>query len=98
MIIYFYFRNNIFLKKDSWSDSACCTVKKESEKNSFAKTVLASPKNMVYSQINLFPVSLETITKNSGIGLVEVEGLLLELELEGLIKEVSKNYYVRKHI
>ena len=90
--------NNIFLKKDSWSDSACCTGKKESEKNSFAKTVLASPKNMVYSQINLFPVSLETITKNSGIGLVEVEGLLLELELEGLIKEVSKNYYVRKHI
>ena len=90
--------NNIFLKRDSWSDSACCTGKKESEKNSFAKTVLASPKNMVYSQINLFPVSLETITKNSGIGLVEVEGLLLELELEGLIKEVSKNYYVRKHI
>ena len=62
------------------------------------KSGLASPKNMVYSQINLFPVSLETITKNSGIGLVEVEGLLLELELEGLIKEVSKNYYVRKHI
>ncbi len=64
----------------------------------FEKSGLASPKNMVYSQINLFPVSLETIIKNSGIGLVEAEGLLLELELEGLIDEVSKNYYVRKHI
>lgn len=62
------------------------------------KSGLASPKNMVYSQINLFPVSLETIISNSGISLVEAEGILLELELDGLIEEVSKNYYIRKHI
>lgn len=62
------------------------------------KSGLASPKNMVYSQINLFPVSLETIINNSGISLVEAEGILLELELDGLIEEVSKNYYIRKHI
>ena len=59
---------------------------------------LATPKNMVYSQINLFPVSLETIVNNSRISLVEAEGILLELELDGLIEEVSKNYYIRKHI
>ncbi|WP_243004213.1 hypothetical protein [Eubacterium sp. AM46-8] len=53
---------------------------------------------MVYSQINLFPVSLETIINNSGISLVEAEGILLELELDGLIEEISKNYYIRKHI
>ena len=64
----------------------------------FKKSGLASPKNMVYSQINLFPVSLETIINNSGISLVEAEGILLELELDGLIEEVSKNYYIRKHI
>lgn len=64
----------------------------------FKKSGLASPKNMVYSQINLFPVSLETIISNSGISLVEAEGILLELELDGLIEEVSKNYYIRKHI
>lgn len=62
------------------------------------KSGLASPKNMVYSQINLFPVSLETIVNNSRISLVEAEGILLELELDGLIEEVSKNYYIRKHI
>ena len=62
------------------------------------KSGLASPKNMVYSQINLFPVSLETIINNSGVSLVEAEGILLELELDGLIEEVSKNYYIRKHI
>lgn len=56
------------------------------------------PKNMVYSQINLFPVSLEMIVNNSGLNLVEAEGILLELELDGLIEEVSKNYYIRKHI
>lgn len=66
--------------------------------DSFKKSGLASPKNMVYSQINLFPVSLETIINNSGISLVEAEGILLELELDGLIEEVSKNYYIRKHI
>ena len=59
---------------------------------------LATPKNMVYSQINLFPVSLEMIVNNSGLNLVEAEGILLELELDGLIEEVSKNYYIRKHI
>ena len=64
----------------------------------FKKSGLASPKNMVYSQINLFPVSLETIINNSGISLVEAEGILLELEVAGLIEEVSKNYYIRKHI
>ena len=64
----------------------------------FKKSGLASPKNMVYSQINLFPVSRETIINNSGISLVEAEGILLELELDGLIEEVSKNYYIRKHI
>ena len=66
--------------------------------NNFKKSGLASPKNMVYSQINLFPVSLETIINNSGLSLVEAEGILLELELDGLIEEVSKNYYIRKHI
>ena len=64
----------------------------------FKKSGLASPKNMVYSQINLFPVSLEMIVNNSGLNLVEAEGILLELELDGLIEEVSKNYYIRKHI
>ena len=64
----------------------------------FKKSGLASPKNMVYSQINLFPVSLETIINNSKVSLVEAEGILLELELDGLIEEVSKNYYIRKHI
>ncbi|MDO5340765.1 MAG: DNA-processing protein DprA [Eubacteriales bacterium] len=66
--------------------------------DNFKKSGLASPKNMVYSQINLFPVSLETIVNNSGLSLVEAEGILLELELDGLIEEVSKNYYIRKHI
>ena len=67
-------------------------------KDNFKKSGLASPKNMVYSQINLFPVGLETIVNNSGLSLVEVEGILLEMELDGLIEEVSKNYYIRKHI
>ena len=70
----------------------------DEKRNNFKKSGLASPKNMVYSQINLFPVSLETIINNSGISLVEAEGILLELELDGLIEEVSKNYYIRKHI
>ena len=64
----------------------------------FKKSRLACPKNIVYSQINLFPVSLEMIVNNSGLNLVEAEGILLELELDGLIEEVSKNYYIRKHI
>lgn len=59
---------------------------------------VAKDKFLVYSQINLFPTSLEIIIRESGLLTAVVSQFLIELEIEGLIKEVSKNYYVRTHI
>ncbi len=56
---------------------------------------LASKKNMLYSCLNLYPKSMNTIIEETGMTIPEVSALLLEMELEGSIKEVSKNCYSR---
>ena len=56
---------------------------------------LASAKNMVYSQTNLYPKDLDTISKETGLDVTVVTQLLLDLQLQGVIREVSKNCYVR---
>ena len=56
---------------------------------------LASAKNMVYSQTNLYPKDLDTISKETGLDVTVVSQLLLDLQLQGVIREVSKNCYVR---
>ena len=50
---------------------------------------------MVYSQTNLYPKDLDTISKETGLDVTVVSQLLLDLQLQGVIREVSKNGYVR---
>ena len=50
---------------------------------------------MVYSQTNLYPKDLDTISKETGLDVTVVTQLLLDLQLQGVIREVSKNCYVR---
>lgn len=59
---------------------------------------LATKKNMVYSGLDLFPKSLETIMSENGLDIGTVTEILLSLQLEGLVQEVSKNCYVRINI
>lgn len=59
---------------------------------------LASEKKLLYSCFNLYPKSLDKACQESGLDLAAANQILLELQLEGLIKEVSKNCYVRNYI
>lgn len=57
--------------------------------------LLASEKNMVYSTTNLYPKDIDTIIKETGLDIAVVSQRLFELQLQGAIKEVGKNSYVR---
>ena len=59
------------------------------------KKMLESPENMVYSCLGLFPKSIGQLLEETGLCPKELLERLITLELEGYIKEVSKNYYIR---
>lgn len=59
------------------------------------KKMLESPENMVYSCVGLFPKSIRQLLEETGLCPKELLERLITLELEGYIKEVSKNYYIR---
>jgi DNA processing protein len=50
---------------------------------------------MLYSCFDLYPKSVDTILKETSLDIMKVNQLIAELLLEGDIKEVSKNCYVR---
>ena len=50
---------------------------------------------MVYSCLGLYPKNIEQIIQEIPISAREISGILLKLELEGLIEEPLKNYYAR---
>ena len=84
---------NLLLKKESLEQ------RKNNNKNIFScESGLAKQKNMLYSGLNLYPKSLNTIIEETGLTIPEVSALLLELELEGNVREVSKNCYIGIHL
>lgn len=65
------------------------------EKEKTEKKFLATKKDMVYSCFDLYPKSLDKIIEETGLEITVIAQRILELQLEGLITEVSKNCYVR---
>lgn len=71
---------------------------KEQFRHNLNKLPIASPKNMVYSELDLYPCTLDDLVTKTRLPLRVVVENLLELELEGLAEETSKNCYVRVQI
>ena len=59
------------------------------------KIVLDKLQNMVYSLMCFTPKSINQVVEETQLAVDGVLDALVSLELEGLIKEVSKNYYIR---
>lgn len=70
----------------------------ENEKKAVSDSGVARGENMLYSLLDLYPKSINTIIEETGMKIPEVSGALLELELAGLVKEVSKGCFVRIHL
>ncbi len=59
------------------------------------KILLESADNLVYSCLGFHPVSLGELVSTTKMTIPELLRILLKLELNGYIQEISKNYYVR---
>lgn len=68
---------------------------KISQKSTETKKVLETKENMVYSSVCLHPKSVNELIEETRLPAKEVLGCLAALEIEGAIRQVSKNYYVR---
>ena len=68
------------------------------EKEKIQKKFLATPKDMVYSCFDLYPKSLDELLAETGLEIADLNQMILEMQLEGLITEISKNCYVRNDL
>ena len=60
------------------------------------KKVLESTDDLVYSCVGLYPKNVEHLVLETGLEIRKLMRVLVSLELQGYIKEVSKNYYIRR--
>lgn len=65
---------------------------KKEDKN---KKMLESQEQLVYSCLGLFPKSVSQLAEETRIAPGKLLGSLAALEIEGQVREVSKNYYIK---
>ena len=59
------------------------------------KNSLETSEKLVYSCLDLYPQSLDILLQKTQMSVPELLDILMKLELMGIVKEISKNYYVR---
>ena len=70
----------------------CARQVQKSGKN---EKVLETPENLVYSCLGLYPKNIDSLAQETKLGVRELMNALITLELQGSIKEISKNFYIR---
>lgn len=70
----------------------CRNTGEEKQKN---KKVLESPDDLVYSCVGLYPKNVDQIARESRVEIRKLMSILVTLELQGYIREITKNYYIR---
>lgn len=68
------------------------TLEQNSDK---CKKELESPQNIVYSCLDLYPKGVEELVWETGLDSRRIMRDLVSLELDGKVKEISKNHYIR---
>ena len=59
------------------------------------KKVLETPEKLVYSCLGLYPKNVDRLAEETKLSAGELLNILVSLELQGYIREISKNYYVK---
>lgn len=68
---------------------------KEKENEGQIKLLLETTEDLVYSCLDLQPRNLDYLFNVTKIPVAELMDVLMRLQLRGVVKEISKNYYVR---
>ena len=69
--------------------------KKSDNSKIFMQNVLAREENMVYSCLSLQPKSLEELSREAEMSVTSVMEAVMLLRLQGLVKEIGRNRYVK---
>ena len=65
------------------------------EKGTKTKKVLETTEKLVYSCLGLYPKNVDRLAEETELSAGELLNVLVSLELQGYITEISKNYYVK---
>lgn len=68
---------------------------KDMKKELTDQSALAPSEKLVYSSLGLQPKSIWELEECTVMSLAELSGILLSLEMKGLIRETERSYYVR---
>ena len=74
-----------------WDLAFAASVQKE-DKN---EKVLETPENLVYSCLGLYPKNIDRLAEETKLSVSELMNALVALELQGYIREISKNFYIK---
>ena len=85
----------ILLSPEKFVEDLGIFHKLEAKKNTENKKLLESEENIVYSCLDFEPRNMNQILKMTGFEIQTIMNCLLDLELKGYIREVSKNYYIK---
>ena len=85
----------ILLSPEELMEELNVDVRNISQNSVKNKKVLESTENMLYSCVGLFPKSMSQLMEETGLDARKTLEVLTSLQLQGIIREVSKNYYVR---
>ena len=85
----------ILLSPEDLMETMGICLSKSRQNKSSEKKVLESPENMVYSCVGLFPKGLQELAQETKLAPEILMEELITLELQGFVKEISKNYYVK---
>lgn len=59
------------------------------------KILLETTEDMVYSCLDFTPRNLRELMERTNLSVAEILDVLVKMELRGIVKEISKNYYVK---
>ena len=57
---------------------------------------LSKKERLVYKILDFYPRNLDEISNMSDMAIAELVGVLLQLQLKGVVSEVGKNHYIKK--
>lgn len=83
----------ILLSPEDFLDELGIRGGTQAEKNKQKNFVLETDENMVYSCLDFRPRNLEQLMSQTKLSVSELLDILMRLELKGLVREISKNYY-----
>lgn len=85
----------VLLSPDELLDELGFFHRNEKENEQQIKILLETKEDLVYSCLGLQPQNLESLFNMTKLSEAELLDILMCLELKGVVKEISKNYYVR---